>query len=82
MSDYNIFGETYTNLNGFKLADTSGVSHKFFPSEAVISSNLLPENIADGVVVKVGTLDDDDCIALVTGTHQGGVGAVWQDENG
>lgn len=72
MSDFNIFGQQFNDVNGFRLADTSGTPHNFFSTEAVVSSNLLPENIAEGVVVKVGTIDDDDCIALITGTHQGG----------
>lgn len=40
--------------------------------EGVVCTNLIPENIADGVTVKIGTATDDDSVALVVGTHQGG----------
>ena len=40
--------------------------------EAVVCENLTAANIADGVTVKIGTATDDDSIASVTGTHQGG----------
>lgn len=40
--------------------------------KAVTTTNLTAENIADGVVVKVGDSVDDDRIISVTGTHQGG----------
>lgn len=36
--------------------------------EAVVCSNLLAANIANGVTVKVGTATDDDSVASVTGT--------------
>ena len=36
--------------------------------KAVTTSNLLAAYIAQGVEVKVGCTDDDDCIASVTGT--------------
>lgn len=36
--------------------------------EAVVCSNLLAANIADGVTVKVGTATDDDSVAQVVGT--------------
>lgn len=36
--------------------------------KAVVVSNLLASYIAQGVVVKVGSVADDDCIASVTGT--------------
>ena len=39
---------------------------------AVTTTNLTAENIAQGVTVKVGTASDDDSIASITGTHQGG----------
>lgn len=42
--------------------------------EGVVCENLSPENIADGVTVKIGTATDDDSVALVVGTHQGGGG--------
>lgn len=44
--------------------------------EGIICSNLTAENIADGVTVKIGTATDDDSVASVTGTHQGGGGGV------
>ena len=40
--------------------------------KAVTMSNLTAANIADGVTVKIGDADDDDCIASIVGTHQGG----------
>jgi len=40
--------------------------------EGVVCTNLIPENVADGVTVKIGTATDDDSVALVVGTHQGG----------
>ena len=40
--------------------------------EAVVCENLTAANIADGVTVKIGTATDDDSVASVTGTHQGG----------
>ena len=36
--------------------------------EAVVCSNLVAANIANGVTVKVGTATDDDSVATVTGT--------------
>ena len=36
--------------------------------KAVTTSNLLAQYIANGVVVKVGCQDDDDCVASVTGS--------------
>lgn len=39
----------------------------------VTTTNLLPENIASGVTVKVGTTTDDDSIAAVTGTLTPGI---------
>lgn len=44
--------------------------------EGIICTNLTADNIADGVTVKIGTTTDDDSVASVTGTHQGGGGAV------
>lgn len=35
--------------------------------KAVTTSNLLAQYIANGIVVKVGCVSDDDCIASVTG---------------
>lgn len=43
--------------------------------EGIVCTNLTAENIADGVTVKIGTATDDDSVASVTGTHQGGGGA-------
>lgn len=38
--------------------------------EAVVTSNLAPQNIVAGVTVKVGTATDDDSVASVTGSAQ------------
>lgn len=43
--------------------------------EGIVCTNLTAGNIADGVTVKIGTATDDDSVASVTGTHQGGGGA-------
>lgn len=43
--------------------------------DGIVCTNLTAENIADGVTVKIGTATDDDSVASVTGTHQGGGGA-------
>ena len=57
-TDQTIAGNTYlTGTQTFK---------------AVTTSNLTAENIADGVTVKIGDADDDDRIANIVGTHQGG----------
>lgn len=42
--------------------------------EGIVCTNLTAANIADGVTVKIGTATDDDSVASVTGTHQGGGG--------
>ena len=42
--------------------------------EGIVCENLTAENIADGVVVKVGTATDDDSVTTVTGTYEGGGG--------
>lgn len=47
--------------------------------EGIVCTNLTAENIADGVTVKIGTATDDDSVASVTGTHQGGGGGVEVD---
>ena len=44
--------------------------------EGIVCTNLTAENIADGVTVKIGTATDDDSVASVTGTHQGGGGGA------
>lgn len=44
--------------------------------EGIVCTNLTAENIADGVTVKIGTATDDDSVASVTGTHQGGGGGT------
>ena len=44
--------------------------------EGIVCTNLTAENIADGVTVKIGTATDDDSVASVTGTHQGGGGTA------
>lgn len=44
--------------------------------EGIVCTNLTAENIADGVTVKIGTATDDDSVASVTGTHQGGGSSV------
>ena len=44
--------------------------------EGIVCTNLIAENIADGVTVKIGTATDDDSVASVTGTHQGGGGGA------
>ena len=41
--------------------------------EAVVCANLEASYIASGVTVKVGTASDDDSVASVTGTYQGGI---------
>lgn len=41
---------------------------------AVTTSNLTAENIKNGVTVKIGDSTDDDCVASVTGTYEGGGG--------
>jgi len=41
---------------------------------AVLLSNLTAGNIKKDVVVKVGDSSDDDCVASVTGTYEGGGG--------
>lgn len=43
--------------------------------KAVTLSNLTAENIKSGVVVKVGDSSDDDCVASVTGSYDGGGGS-------
>ena len=43
----------------------------------VTTSNIAAENIADGVIVKVGDSSDDDAIISVTGTHKGGSSGTW-----
>lgn len=45
--------------------------------EGIVCTNLTAENIADGVTVKIGTATDDDSVASVTGTHQGGGGGSY-----
>lgn len=40
--------------------------------KAVTLSNLTADNIKSGVTVKVGDSTDDDCVASVTGTYEGG----------
>ena len=40
--------------------------------EGIVCTNLLPENIKDGVTVKIGTATDDDSVTTVVGTYQGG----------
>ena len=52
--------------------------------KAVTMTNLSADNIAEGVTVKVGDSTDDDCVASVTGTFQGGttptgVKYIWTD---
>lgn len=44
--------------------------------EGIVCTNLTAANIADGVTVKIGTATDDDSVASVTGTHQGGGGTL------
>lgn len=44
--------------------------------EGIVCTNLTAANIADGVTVKIGTATDDDSVASVTGTHQGGGGGA------
>ena len=41
--------------------------------EGIVCTNLLASNIASGVTVKIGTASDDDSVASVTGTYQGGI---------
>ena len=40
--------------------------------EGIVCTNLTAANIANGVTVKIGTATDDDSVASVTGTLQGG----------
>lgn len=40
--------------------------------KAVTLTNLLAENIKEGVTVKIGDSTDDDCVESVTGTYSGG----------
>lgn len=59
-SDQTIAGDTYlTGTQTFK---------------GVLLTNLDAANIKKGVVVKVGDSTDDDCVAAVTGTYEGGGG--------
>lgn len=59
-SDQTIAGDTYlTGTQTFK---------------AVTLANLTADNIKKDVVVKVGDSTDDDCVAAVTGTYEGGGG--------
>lgn len=44
--------------------------------KAVALSNLTADNIKAGVTVKVGDSTDDDCVASVTGTYEGGGGTA------
>lgn len=48
--------------------------------EAVTTTNLTAANIKSGVVVKVGSATDDDCVVSVTGTAESGGAAVLSDE--
>lgn len=55
--------------------------------KAVTTTNLTAANIAEGVTVKIGDSTDDDCVASITGTHQGGttptgVKYVYSDVDG
>ena len=43
----------------------------------VLLSNLTAGNIKKDVVVKVGDSTDDDCVASVTGTYEGGGSSPW-----
>lgn len=46
---------------------------------AVVLENLTAGNIKKDVVVKIGDADDDDCVASVTGTYEGGGGGTtWE----
>lgn len=47
---------------------------------AVTLTNLIAGNIKKDVVVKVGDADDDDCVASITGTYEGGGGGqtTWE----
>ena len=47
--------------------------------EGIVCSNLLSENIKDGVIVKVGTATDDDSVTAVTGTYTGSGGGGTLD---
>lgn len=59
-NDQTIAGDTYlTGTQTFK---------------AVTLANLTADNIKKDVVVKVGDSTDDDCVAAVTGTYEGGGG--------
>lgn len=49
-----------------------GMTKVTVTTEGVTCTNLLPENIVNGVTVKVGVTSDDDAIASVTGTASGG----------
>lgn len=42
--------------------------------EGIVCSNLLSENIKDGVIVKIGTATDDDSVTTVVGSYTGGGG--------
>ena len=50
--------------------------------EGVVCENLTAGNIKKDVVVKVGTASDDDSVATVTGTYEGGGGGSdpWDEE--
>lgn len=62
-------------------ADQTIASGKYITGAQTISgvllTNLLAENIKKGVIVKVGDASDDDCVASVTGTYQGGTGVEF-----
>jgi len=53
--------------------------------KGVVATNLLAENIVEGVTIKIGDSTDDDCVASVTGTASSGGGMVvveTTDEHG